>query len=297
MANSLCTPVLTGIASPTSQARFTNTNSSLDVNGFLVDIWFTVPEDYAGKWDFLNDWYLNISYRVGTGNGTQLALVSNVSLYDLLSYSDYIAGVSMSGTDFTAGKEARISGFIDAGFFKMGSRDALDVSLSLASLPTITTGVNFAVSAVFNRVQGNVLYTYSSAKPTGSDSPFTNVLEIYYVGNDQRLNDNAVIRDQIGTKTVNVEDAIALSNAVGRFEFFTRFGQIWSDTYGLSQDISMRVPNTVGGSIFIKRMEFNVDLLVNNADETLAEREALVATIRATDSSKYEYLRQLGVVD
>lgn len=241
MASSpLLTPILTGIATSSSQAIFTQSNANLSVNGFCFDISFTVPENYTGKWDFLKNWLVQISLRKGSGVGTQLALVSSVPLYSLLAYSDYIAGVSMESTTFTAGETARISGYIPIGFFGMGSRDALDIQLSLSTLPTMS--VNFTVYSVFNEVQLNNISQYISMSPTGADQPIYNALELYYVGTNTTLNDNAVTTDEEGVKTVNVEGAIALSNAVGEFEFFTRFGRIWADPYGLSQNISTLAP-------------------------------------------------------
>ena len=295
MASSpLLTPILTGIATSSSQAIFTQSNANLSVNGFCFDISFTVPENYTGKWDFLKNWLVQISLRKGSGVGTQLALVSSVPLYSLLAYSDYIAGVSMESTTFTAGETARISGYIPIGFFGMGSRDALDIQLSLSTLPTMS--VNFTVYSVFNEVQLNNISQYISMSPTGADQPIYNALELYYVGTNTTLNDNAVTTDEEGVKTVNVEGAIALSNAVGEFEFFTRFGRIWADPYGLSQNISTRVPNSAGGSLLCKTMSFQPDMLETNIEETTASREALIAKIESNQPEKYAYLAKLGLV-
>ena len=112
--NGTITTLLNGVVTKSgAQNRYTQTNANLSVNGFLVDISFTVPASYTGKWNFLKDWYVNITKRIGAGNGGSVALLSNVSLFDILSYSDFIAGVSMKGTDFTQSAIAHISGYAD----------------------------------------------------------------------------------------------------------------------------------------------------------------------------------------
>jgi len=295
MSNSVAVPILTGVVSSSGASRFANTNASLDVNGFLFDFKFTVPENYSGGWDFLKEFRTNISLRIGSGVGTQVSLVSDVSIYDLLSYSDLIAGVSMKSTSFVAGEVARVSGYIDIGFFSMGSRDALDIQLNIAQLPEFN--VDFNICAVYMSAMSTLIQTYCSGKPTGSDQPYTNVLSVYYIGDDN--NGVATARDELGTKHVSIEDAVALSNATGRLEFFTRIGVIYEDTLGLSQDVSMRVPVPENGAatILIKRLEFNTSLLNSNADTITAERNALIAKIKSEDADKYRYLVTAGVIN
>ena len=122
--NGNITTLLNGvIASAGTQNRFTNTSANLSVNGILLDISFTMPNGYTGKWDFLKDVFVTVTKRIGSGNGGAIALLSNVSLYDYLAYSDYKKGVAMAGTDFTAGNVCRISGYLKIGFFAMTSRE------------------------------------------------------------------------------------------------------------------------------------------------------------------------------
>ena len=108
--SSLIQTSLAGVINKTSSNRFVQTSTNLSVNGCLVDFNFTVPAAYTNKWDFLKDCYLSVLLRLGTDNGGSVNLISDVPVYDLVEYSDYLAGVSLSGTDFTEGKIARISG-------------------------------------------------------------------------------------------------------------------------------------------------------------------------------------------
>ena len=77
MASSLISPLLTGQFTPTGQNRFTSTSTSLSQNGILLDFSFTVPESYTGSWDFLKNFFLTVSYRIGIGNGSAIQLISS----------------------------------------------------------------------------------------------------------------------------------------------------------------------------------------------------------------------------
>lgn len=294
--NSNLVPILTGvIANGGSQNRFTQVNSNLQVNGFLVDVSFTMPSGYTNKWNFLKDVYVNITKRIGSGNGGSVALLSNVSLYDFLSMSDYIKGVSMQGTNFTANNLCRISGYLDIGYFAMSSRDALEITLNVGSRTLFPNAdVNFEFNAEFHKVQATLYKCYQSSKATGADQPYKNVLQVAYVGTG--VNADAIINDQIGTNSVNVNSAIANSNANGAFEFFTDFGIIYDEPFGLSQDISLRCPNSASPSLLIVTYAFFPEETENNAQNMDAQRNALIENIKLNDSEKYKYLELLGLV-
>lgn len=295
--SSLINTMLTSVISKNSGGnRFTETVANRQVNGFLFDFYFTVPESYSGKWDFLKKVICSISLRCGDNNIGSIPLISDVTVYDLLIYSDMVAGVSMSGTDFEVGGTARISGYIDTGFFAMGSRDALEVSLTCEDKTSMPSNdVTFIISSVFKSFELTSFKLYKMAKPTGADQPYRNVLDLFYIGDDI-VNANATVTDMIGNKTVNIEDAIALTNATGEFEFFTRMGQIYHDEYNISQDLSFRVPNTDNEStVLVVQYGFFPQILENNSSDMVATRNGLLETIKNSDSDKYNYLTMLGL--
>ena len=294
--NGNITPLLNGvIANGGSQNRYTSTAANLSVNGILVDVKFTMPSGYTGKWNFLKDIFVSITKRIGSGNGGAVACLSDVSLYDLMSYSDYIAGVSMSGTDFTAGSVCRISGYLDLGYFSMSSRDALEITLNIADRTNFPSAdVTFEISSVFEQVQATLYKCYQSGKPTGADQPYKNVLEVAYIGSG--VNADFIVRDQIGTKNVNINSAIAKSNASGRFEFFTGFGIVYQEQFGLSQDLSMRCPTTNSPSLLIVTYNFYPEETVESLNEVETIKESLISQIKNDDPDKYKYLMALGMV-
>lgn len=303
MSSSLISTLLVGQFTPTGTNRFTSTSTSLSQNGILLDFSFTVPENYTGGWDFLKNYFLTVAYRVGIGNGSAIQLISSCSVYALLALSDYLAGVSMESTKFEAGKKARISGYIDTGYFEMRSNDALEVSLiyggDAESRPAFD--LDFEISNVFEKTMLVMLKTYQSCNPTGADQPYKNVLGVYYDAH-KPVSQDAVIKDQLTTQNVSVKSAIAYSNAVGRFEFFTDFGELYKEPFGISQDVTIKVPvNHNAGAdiaeILIVGLAFYPELLLANASVSDSTRAQLLATIRESDSEKYKYLEYLGLDD
>lgn len=292
----LITNILNGTFGPTGQTRFFETGANLSVQKMLFDVKFTVPQNYTGKWDFLKKVLISSTLRLGADNGGAIPLVSDVPLYDLEEYSDFIAGVSMESTTFTAGTVARISGMIPLGFFRMNSRDALEVSLQVTDQSVIPANVDFVISTVYQ--EGDMLsnlLVYKSAKPTGADMPYKNVLEMYYTG-DQTVNKQVSVVDQLGACPIMIEDAIACSNAEGNFEFFHRFGRIYKDPYGVSQDLSVRVPtDDSSATVLVVQYAFNSALLQENAIDMNAEKNSLLAKIKTSDPEKYGYLQLLGI--
>lgn len=306
--SSLISPALTFALNSTSKTREIETVTNLQFNGVLIDLQFKVPTPasgesaYVGKWDFLHDVYLQVMLRLGADNGGSIPLISDVSLYSLLEYSDYIAGVSMGSTQFTPGSTVRISGYLPIGYYSMNSRDALEFTLSVASKDRLppNTDVYAVCSTVFKQIEQNSFKLYKSSRPTGADQPYKNVLELYYSG-EKTVNKQITVTDQIGSKAVNVEDAIALTNAVGNFEFFTRFGNVYVDEFGLSQDLSFRCPLADDGGdsdaeILVVQYGFYPTALTDTDADTNATRSSLIDKIRVNDSEKFDYLQQLGLV-
>lgn len=294
--NGVITTILNGQLERNGLSRFTQTNANLMVNGLLVDLRFTVPISYTDKWNFTKYLYLNLTKRIGSGDGGSVALLNNVRVYDLLSYSDSVAGVSMMSTTFTEGEEVRISGYFDLGFFAMESRDALEISLNVSDNSMLpANSVKFEVSSVFDRVQVPVYKVYQSAKPTGADQPYKNVLGLYYIGEGQ--NNTFSVTDQIGNKNVNIDSAIALSNARGQFEFFTDFGEVYKDTFDVSQDLSFRCPTEKEDvSILVVQYAFYPNETLKSLNDVVATRNSLLEKIRNSDELKSEYLEELGII-
>lgn len=308
---SIITSLLNGSLSKNdSQNRYIETNANLKSGAFLFDFSFVVPDDYSNKWNFLRDVYVNIVLRLGTTNGGAVPLVSDVPVYDLLNLSDYEAGCSMRSTDFTAGEQARISGLIDNGFFIMSANDALEVSLTVADKTSFpSSAVNFQISSVYTRDELQHFVIYKDSKPTGADMPYKNVVAVYYTGTDVKVEDgvikpapeggyvnkNCSIQDMLGAKPVNIEDAIAYSNAAGNFEFFTRFGLLYKDPYDFSQDITIRCPtDDPKATLLIKQYAFYPELLSENTADSNSEKISLLTKIRNSDPEKYSYLELLG---
>ena len=296
--SSLVTPALIYQLSKASQTRAVQTNTNLDVNAVLIDASFTVPADYENKWDFLKDVYLQVMLRLGSENGGSIPWISDVPLYSLLELSDYEAGVSMQSTTFAESTVVRISGKIRLGYYSMDARDALEVTLSVADKSKLPADapVDIRISTVYEKVEKNSFILYKNSRPTGADQPYKNVLKMFYSG-DVTVNESVTLTDQLGSESVNIEDAIALSNAEGQFEFFTRFGKIYEDEYGLSQDLAFRCPTTdPNARVLVMQYGFYPSAMSGTDAIVDANYNSLLEKIRTQDSEKYNYLANLGIV-
>lgn len=296
--SSLITPALIYQLSETSQTRAVQTNTNLDFNAALIDCEFLCPEPYANKWEFLKDVYLQVMLRLGSENGGSIPLISDVPLYSLLELSDYEAGVSMQSTVFENGKKVRISGKVRLGFYSMDARDALEVTLAVSKKDKLPANapIDIKISTVYEKVEKNSFILYKNSRPTGADQPYKNVLKLFYSG-EKTVNESVTLTDQLGSKSVNIEDAIALSNAEGNFEFFTRFGKIYEDEYGLSQDLAFRCPTSDSDStILVQQYGFYPSAMSGTEAIVDSNYNSLLEKIRVQDSEKYNYLANLGIV-
>ena len=296
--SSLVTPALIYQLTEQSQTRAVQTNTNLDFNAALIDCEFTCPASYENRWEFLKDVYLQIMLRLGSENGGSIPLISDVPLYSLLELSDYEAGVSMQSTVFGENKKVRISGKIRLGFYSMDARDALEVTLAVSDKSKIPAAspIDIKISTVYEKVEKNSFILYKNSRPTGADQPYKNVLKMFYSG-EQIVNESVTLTDQLGSESINIEDAIALSNAEGQFEFFTRFGKIYEDEYGLSQDLAFRCPTTdPNARILVQQYGFYPSAMSGTEAITDANYNSLLEKIRTQDSEKYNYLANLGIV-
>lgn len=286
------------------QNRFSETVANLKVNDILFDceVNLTANDITAGvtAWDFLKGFNVNLALRLGSSNGSAINLIHNVNLYQILEYSDFKAGVSMNSTDFTTAGVKRISGLLPIGFFAMGERDAIGTDIDVDTTVTMPeNGVSFTISAVYKETKATLLRTYQSSTPTGADQPYTNVVEVFYDSPTVVTKSAGIKGKTVGSQSINLEDAIALSNAEGNFEFFQRFGQIFVDPFDLGRNLSINVPPTSNndGECLIVCYAFYPELLLQNDTEQTAERNNVVANIKAEDGTKAKYLKLLGVID
>lgn len=292
MSSGIVTPLLIAHQNTSGQIRFLQTNSNLELNGILIDVQAEVKSNGFTSWDFLKKIFLDVTMRSGFGNGTSIPMCSGLSLYDAIAFSDVLSGVSMESTDFSVGKKIRVSGYLPIGFYKMDSRDALEVQLQSSELPS--QDFNVTISSVYEGITVPKILGYQTSKPTGADQPYKNVLALYYVGDDNIVQGQASITDMLGTDQVSIEDAIALTNATGRLEFFTRIGQIYADEYGISQDLSFRLPNNISGDVLVVQEFFFPEILENTVLIVDSNQNAILEQTKQNDPEKYRYLQLTG---
>lgn len=289
--------------------RRTFQQQNTKVNGILFDISFTPTAEYMSgdKFAILRDIFFDLNLRQGGaagGVGGSDLLIDSISLYQILEYSDYIAGVSMSATPMTAGAKWRVSGYLPIGFFGLGARDSLDLEIYLDHVIPAGISVDLVVSTVFLRDQLSLIRRYTTAKPTGSDQSYTDVIGIYF-DCDTETKKSITVRDEVNDNSVvAIEDAIAYSNSTGRFELFTRFGEVYSDVYGVGQNVTVKCPKieTAGGEedksaeLLIVSYVYDTAFLKASAGAFDASSELLYTKIRDAGGEKAAYLSALGII-
>ena len=272
---------------------------NIKMNGVLLDFRFTPNSTYiAGNatqspYRVLKNIVLNVNLRTGSGNGKNALLVDRVPLFLLLEHSDFVGGVDATLTEMQAGKEWRCSGYLDIGYFEVGDNDSLDIQLYCKNNPEISSKVY--LSSDLRHIQDVNVKTYSCTAPTGSSQTFDNVLQAF-ITTDTELNDTISTTDQMNNEVINIESCIALSNAVGRFEKFKRYGQFYEDVYGLGQTLTMSVPTTNADTqILLVKYDFNLNLQVNGTADFKTSRRALLTQIASKQPDKFRFLRNLGI--
>lgn len=277
--------------------RAIETQQNTKVNSILFDIRFTPTAEYIAndKFSVFKKVFCDLNLRNGSGSGSSELIIDNVPLYQILQYSDLIAGVSVNATSMTANQEFRISGELPLGYFGLDANDSLDIELYCSE--QMPFDVSIDVSTIYTMDKLSLIYKYSTSKPTGSDQSYTNVIGAY-IDTSNALYKTCTIRDEVNDQsTIQIESAIAHTNAVGNFEVFTRFGQIYEDVYGVGQNITLKVPtDNADTEILLVGYIYNTDMLVKSAGNFQANKELLMTKISNRGGDKAEYLRALGLI-
>lgn len=294
-------PIIVHQFTPTSALRAIESQQNTKVNGILFDITFIPDTAYMSedKFKVYKNLFVDLVLRRGgVGAGQNHLLIDSVSLYQLLQYSDYKAGVSVKATasdEMIANTPFRISGYVDLGYFALDVTDSLDIELYCSESPSVNVDVK--VSTVYTKEQLSFLKKYAWSLPTGSDQSFNNVLSVY-IDTASTLNKTISIRDEVGgNSTVSPEDSIALSNAIGNFEVFTRFGEVYTDPFGIGQNITLKVPTDNDDlEILVVGLIYDVSLLGISADTWSANRDLLLTKVVNQGGEKLDYLRAMGII-
>lgn len=280
---------------PSGSLRAIETQQNTKVNSILFDLSFTPDSTYMSgdKYKIFKSIFCDLNLRNGAGSSE--LIIDNVPLFQILQYSDLIAGVSVSATPMSAGTPYRISGELPLGFFGLDANDSLDIELYCSE--AVPFNVTIDVNTVYTRDKLSLIYKYSTSKPTGSDQSYTNVVGAY-IDTDTPLYKTCTIRDEVNDQcTIQIESAIAHTNAVGNFEVFTRFGEIYQDVYGVGQNITLKCPtDNADAEILLVGYIYNTDMLQKSAGNWQANKDLLMTKIANRGGDKADYLRALGIL-
>jgi len=298
MGGQTFTEAITAVIQKTGgPSRFVGSQfSGLRANGIMFDVILT--PDTGKEWDFddFKEIYVNCNLRRRDADALQL--LDNVRLYDILSYSDFVAGVSMALVgkvkEGTNEKEqpVEISGYLGLGFFSLGLDESVELLVTGKPAGAHFKEVQIAARWVYIADQSQRIFGYKSLKSVGGEQAYRDVQGIFYLGPAQEK--NATIRDYTGSQSVNLRDSVAFANATGRYEFFTEFGVLYSDPTGVSQDVAISLDGAE--DLLIYQEFFSMNKLIEGDSKVIREQEAVLQNIYASRKEKFDVLRQRGNV-
>lgn len=236
---------------------------------------------------------ININYREGSGQGKNALLIDRVNLFLLFEHSDFIAGLDITMSEMKAGEEWRACGHLGFGYLSVTENDSLDIQCYVRSNPEISS--KLYVSTELRKRGGVQILQYRETKPTGASQTFENVLTAF-ITTDSELNDTISTTDYMNNEVINIETAIALSNAVGRFEKFKRYGQFYEDEFGVGQTLTFNCPATnEDEQILLCCRVFSLGAQMNGDSEFVNDGRALMNKIGNLDPNKFECLKMEGM--
>ena len=279
--------------------RSTNLQN-VKMNGIVFDFRFTPSEEYiqgttSGKsaYRVLKNIVVNVNYRDGVGAGKNALLIDRVNLFLLMEHSDFIAGLDITQTPMEAGKEWRACGHLGLGYLSVSENASLDIQCYVTQNPEITS--KLYVSTELRERSDVQIVQYRQTKPTGASQTFENVLSAF-ISTEKELNDTVSTSDYMSNEVLNIETCIALSNAVGRFEKFKRYGQFYEDEFGVGQTLTSNCPNINDDEqILMCCRVFNLSAQMSGNSEFVNDARALMSKIASVDPDKFKSLQLEGV--
>lgn len=279
--------------------RSTNLQN-VKMNGIVFDFRFTPSEEYingtkGGKsaYRVLKNIVVNVNYRDGVGAGKNALLIDRVNLFLLMEHSDFIAGLDITQTPMEAGKEWRACGHLGLGYLSVSENASLDIQCYVTQNPEITS--KLYVSTELRERSDVQIVQYRQTKPTGASQTFENVLSAF-ISTEKELNDTISTSDYMSNEVLNIETCIALSNAVGRFEKFKRYGQFYEDEFGVGQTLTFNCPNINDDEqILMCCRVFNLSAQMSGNSEFVNDARALMSKIASVDPDKFKSLQLEGV--
>ena len=279
--------------------RSTNLQN-VKMNGIVFDFRFVPTEEYINgtnggesAYRVLKNIVVNVNYRDGVGAGKNALLIDRVNLFLLMEHSDFIAGLDITQTPMEAGKEWRACGHLGLGYLSVSENASLDIQCYVTQNPEITS--KLYVSTELRERSDVQIVQYRQTKPTGASQTFENVLSAF-ISTEKELNDTISTSDYMSNEVLNIETCIALSNAVGRFEKFKRYGQFYEDEFGVGQTLTFNCPNINDDEqILMCCRVFNLSAQMSGNSEFVNDARALMSKIASVDPDKFKSLQLEGV--
>jgi hypothetical protein len=219
--------------------------------------------------------------------GDDINIVSAV-VGDLFKLSDYAGGFSAKLHNDAEGK---YYAYIPLGNIMLEGEDSLEVSFSYTGHATAVYTVRLDAIDI---EQGNeYILGYDSVSGNGDSRYFRDVAAVYLTSPST----GAMFKcqDQMkGSNTVLDHVAVAIANELGQLEQREDFGLVWQDGSGLSQNLSITIPQ--GADVLVVRRYFPVERIERKSNQAAVQYQQLLEKIRVESPEKFHYLSSGGEI-
>ena len=306
-------PWLQGTFAPNSVNDLSKSLQNVKLNGLVFDFRFIPDALYLGidkegdseevrtkkaenrlksKYRVLKNIVVSVNYRDGMGVGANALLIDRVNLFLLMEHSDFIAGLDITLSEMKEGKEWRACGHLGLGYLSVTENASLDIQCYVKVNPEISA--NLFVSTELRRRSNVDVVQYRETRPTGASQTYENVLSAF-ISTKEEMNDTISTSDYLSNEVINVESAIALSNSVGNFEKFKRYGQFYEDEFGVGQTLTFNCPlRNDDEEILLCCRVFNLSAQLAGDSEYQNDGKALMSKIATLDPNKFRALALMG---
>jgi hypothetical protein len=186
-----------------------------------------------------------------------------------------------------------VSASVSFGYFSLGVDESVEVLVTgKPSSVGNYAGIQVNGKWIYLADQSQRIFGYKSFASVGGEQAYRDVQAVYYLGDPKEK--NATIRDYTGSQTVNLRDCVALANAIGRYEYFTAFGILYSDPTGLSQDITVSLEGSE--HLFVQQEFFQPAKMSEQDLRTLRIQESVLQAVYSSRPDKFDVLMARGNV-
>lgn len=278
------------------------TDTSFTFNGKITN--FSIDKLFINIWrnplkvDDLRKIFVTAQLKNSKGNNA--IIINSVPLFLLAKLSDYKSGFGIA-VDGDLAYWQSIA--VDLGNIVLEGDDELDVVITGSGLSSPTSssdkiegdlvvfGYDNVIGAeqiiCYEYVQGSATQTYQQ---TNASEVYLNLSIGTSEGSHAPSNANVIaVNDFFGRNTITEIEATTIASVQAQSGDLVYFGLVWTDSTGLTQDMSFKVP-VAGEEFLVVKRWFDVSRL-GMGQQSVIDYADYIEHVQRTDSNKYKCLQ------